>query len=57
MPKSVLFVIRLSKIVSGCLEDIFIFISGYSFLNFDIIGDFDLVINLSHYYQFFSPAF
>ena len=39
IPKSVLFVIRLSIIVSGCLEDILILTSGYTFLNLEIIGD------------------
>ena len=33
IPKSVLFVIRLSIIVSGCLDDTMILISGYCFLN------------------------
>ncbi len=45
----------MSKIVSGCLEDIFIFISGYSFLNFDIIGDKNWTANVSPVEILISP--
>ena len=56
IPKSVLFVIKLSIIVSGCLEDILIFTSGYIFLNLEIIGDKNCTANVSPVEILISPV-
>ena len=56
MPKSVLLVIRLSIIVSGCLDEILIFTSGYFNLNFEITVDKNCTAKVSPVEIFIYPV-